>query len=705
MRRIELVAGAAVAAALFAGPAAASAGAAGPGIACTPYGADPCLMPFPNDLFTKNDATTFTGKRVHLPQAAMPVGAVGAIDVAPYDMNDGFDPGSIIMTFVDGVNTQAALDETNPVTQDDISRYTASNAPIVVINAKTGERQPIWVELDSTAPDDASRTLLIHPAALLPEGQRYIVALRNMKDADASKLKAPKWFSLLRDKKKLPKSEKNQKKRYESIFKSLKKAHVKRDNNLYEAWDFTVESRQSLTDPMLRMRNDAFRQLGDHNLADNVASGSAPDFTVDNVTTSGLPAGIASRIDGTFQVPCYLTSTDCALGGSFNYGANSGPYPRPEQLPGNMATAHYQCIIPSSASDADKARAMTYGHGLFGSDGEATNGSGGNQAALAADHNFMSCGTEWWGLAGDDSGAPGTENDQGYDGGVLYNLSTFPTVGDRLQQGYLNTLFLGRLMRTSDGFASNAAFEDGGSNPLFDIRHGYYYGNSQGGIMGGGLTAMSPDIRRSVIGVPGTDYGGLLLQRSSDFVGLFDVVIKSSYTDTSQYSLILDLVEQLWNRGEAEAYAENMTSNPLPSTPSHKVLMHVAFGDHQVSMYSAAVEARTIGAKVYAPGGNALDAGRLTHDANLFFGIDPMPSLPFDGSGIVIWDSGPGRTEAPPFGNIQPPTGGPAQNDPHSDPRKTVAARQQISDFLNDATGTITDQCSNAPCHADAYVP
>ena len=693
---------------ILSGAASATAGAATDGIDCTPYGAQPCLMPFPNNLFTKKDKSTVTGRRVHLPQAAMPAGAAGPIDVGPYDMNDGFDPGSTIIDRVPGLDTPAAMRKTNPVQQPNIGRYKNKNAPIVLIDAKTGKRQPIWVELDSTSPSVDTTTILIHPAKLLPEGHTFIVALRHLKDADGKPLKAPKWFEVLRDGKRLPASEKSQKHRYSSIFKSLGKARIAR-KNLYEAWDFTVSSRQSLTDPVLRMRNDAFAQLGDHDLADGNPGGHAPGFTVTTVKTTGLPPGIAKNVEGTFQVPCYLTSNNCAIGGSFNYAASKGPYQRPKQLPGNMATAHFSCAIPTSATPATPARAMTYGHGLFGDDGEAEDGSGENQASLDAEHNFLSCGTEWWGLARDPSCTPGpcqpgTEDDFAHDATVLGNLSTFPTVGDRLEQAFLNFMFLGRLMRNPAGFASDPAFETAGGKAVFDTKHLYYYGNSQGSTTGGGLVGLSPDFTRAVLGVPGLDYGGLLLQRSTDFVGgatPLDLIIKASYTDTSQYTLILDLLEQIWDRAETSGYAENMTTHPLPDTPSHKVLMHVAYGDHQVTMYSAAVEARTIGAKAYEPGGKALDAGRLVHDKHFLYGIKPLPKLPYDGSGMVIWDSGAGVVDPPPFGNVPPTTG----TDPHSHPRRTLAARRQISGFLDDAGGKITDQCSNAPCHTDFFMP
>ena len=51
------------------------------------------------------------------------------------------------------------------------------------------------------------------------------------------------------------------------------------------------------------------------------------------------------------------------------------------------------------------------------------------------------------------------------------DLNKFPDVVDRLQQGVLNTLYLGRLMRTADGFASDPAFQNGSSQPLFSTAH------------------------------------------------------------------------------------------------------------------------------------------------------------------------------------------------------------------------------------------
>jgi hypothetical protein len=313
------------------------------------------------------------------------------------------------------------------------------------------------------------------------------------------------------------------------------------------------------------------------------------------------------------------------------------------------------------------------------------------------------CATDWWGLA---------EQDTAYDITALQDLNNFPNVVDRLQQGVLNTLFLGRLMLNPKGFASNPAFRTAPrplpvqivpgqiSAPLIDTSHLYYDGNSQGGIMGGMTTAVAPDFQRAVLGVSGMNYGNLLVQRSTDFAP-FGQLLFGSYKDKSLDPVILDLMQQLWDRGDPDGYAQQMTSHPLPDTPSHTVLMQIAYGDHQVSMYSAATEARTIGASAHEP---ALDLStNRGRDRNLFFGIPKIGHYPFGGSAIVIWDSGPGRVQPPPLANLAPRDTA-TNNDPHEDVRSTKAARTQKSDFLA-PSGSVMDVCGGKPCHTDAYTP
>jgi hypothetical protein len=647
---------------------------------------EPCLLPFPNNLLTKPDRTSATGVRLDLPQAAMPTNTNGVqIDVAPYNRHDGFSPGSSIVVRVPGLDNQAAFDETDPVRLEDMSQTYATRAPIVVIDAATRERALIWAELDANAGDPEHTTLLIHPGKNLTEGHRYIVALRNLKDADGNRLQAPDWFRPFRDQH--PRVDRGEERRYRSIFRTLQRVRIKR-KELYAAWDFTVASRQGLSSRMLAIRDDAFAQLGDSDLSDVQVQGSAPQFTVSSVQdfTPAENPRLLREVQGTFTVPCYLSSASCAIGGGFNYNS-ADPDATPTQPPGNVATAQFVCIVPRAAETAP-ARPSLYGHGLLGSRTEVR---AGNVQNMAAEHNFVFCATDWWGLS---------QADVPFDISALQDGNKFPIVIDRLQQGVLNTLFLGRLLATSDGFASDAAFRVNGTS-LLDSSQLYYDGNSQGGIMGGMTTAVAPDYTRAVLGVTGMNYGGMLLQRSSDFPNfalfLFGQLPGGGYTDKSIHPLLLDLMQQLWDRGEANGYAAHMTSDPLPGTPAHKVLMQIAYGDHQVSQYAAAVEARTVGASVHQP---ALDLPDRIQDANLFYGIPEIQSYPFDGSAIVIWDDGPGRVPPPPLTNT-PPSVGP---DPHSSPRNTVAARSQKSAFLA-TNGSVVDVCGGQPCHTDVFTP
>ena len=61
-----------------------------------------------------------------------------------------------------------------------------------------------------------------------------------------------------------------------------------------------------------------------------------------------------------------------------------------------------------------------------------------------------------------------------------------------MQQGFVNLLYLGRAMIHPDGFSSDPAFQDATGDSVIDTDRLFYDGNSQGGIMGGALTASAP---------------------------------------------------------------------------------------------------------------------------------------------------------------------------------------------------------------------
>jgi hypothetical protein len=556
-------------------------------------------------------------------------------------------------------NVDLAVTGAAPIT--DIERSLDADAPIVIVNASTLAHHPFWAELDANAATEPQRALILRPAVNFAEATRYIVALRNMKDTGGALLTPNADFLAYRDGTPTGDPVKEARRPHmEEIFTTLAAAGVPR-NDLYLAWDFTVASERNITERLIAMRDDAFTYLGS----------AAAAFTVSEVTND-VDTRIYRRVKGSYQVPRYVNSITAparlVLG--------------PDGLPVRQATpqpAVFDCIIPRAAlpnatDPATPARASIYGHGLLGSNSEV---GAGNVRDMANEHNFVFCATNWIGMANED--IPNAIN-------ILLNLSNFPSFPDRQQQAMVNQLFLARLMIHPQGFVSDPAFQDSLGSPVIDTSGVFYDGNSQGGIFGGTVMAIAQDITRGVLGVPGMNYS-LLLTRSVDFAA-YSAILYPAYPDQLARPLLLALIQMLWDRSEPNGYAHHITSDPLPNTPAHKILLHVAFGDHQVANVSTEIEARTIGASIHQP---ALAPGRHS-DVDPYFLIPTIPSYPFDGSALIIWDSG---AATPPITNTAPNVG----SDPHEHPRRTAAARVQKSEFLK-AGGAVVDVCSGLPCLA-----
>jgi hypothetical protein len=626
---------------------------------CTGVPKRGCLLPFPNDFaLTKQDRSAPTGRRVAFTRAEMPANSSGKhIDPAEWNRNDGFSPGQPIIVHVPSLTSQARLRSSGIVPVNDLAKYLKPRQPLLLLDEATGRRQIVWGELDANQVATRSRNLIVHPAKNLVPGRRYVVVLRFLRDRQPRGL----WQTTA-----------------PALRRALARAGVS-PASVYLTWDFTVASDRSLTSRLLSIRNNAFRQLGDTNLADGVIQGRAPGFTITGVQdfTPAQNPKIARTVTGTFAVPCYLNQAGCPPGSRLHYGSRR-PDALPTQLPGNVQQAAFQCNIPRAAFTAP-SRISLYGHGLLGSHTQIDET---NIQDMSAEHDFTFCATDWSGMASEDiSNAIA----------ILKDFSGFPSVADRLQQGMVNTLYLGRLLAHPQGFAANPSFQGPGGQRLLDTSNLYFDSNSQGAILGGLATAIAPDWRRAVLGVATMDYAALL-PRSTDF-DTYNAIFAPAYTNEGTRLLIISIAQMLWDRGETDGWAYHVTTSPPAGTPRHTVLMHVAVGDHQVGNAMSDVEARTIGARAYRP---AVAAGR-SFDATPLFGIPTIPGYPFGGSAIVYWDGGPQTPPALPF-NI-PNRGG---LDPHSFPRKTVAARNQKSAFLS-PNGSVINVCGAAPCRTDNF--
>jgi hypothetical protein len=627
-----------------------------------------CLLPWPNDAFTVASSTT-TGRRLNISSKVDPANVNGVhVDPTAQNQGDGFSPGSVIMTYVPGLS----IANSKIATSTNIGLSLAPDSPIVILDTATQARVPYFAELDAQTTNPSEQLLLIHPAVALTEGHRYAVTLRHLVDGNGKRI-APLATTKAALAGKLKPAERGKHIKW-VIRNDL--ASVLGSTVPFQAWDFTVASANSLAGPALTMHKLAYQWLATHHVANtqpSVATDFAPSFAVTSVTDSG---GVRD-VHGTFQVPLFLGDTTPysslvtdSAGNPIINGAQTW-------------TANFICVLPSTVQSDGPATPTVYGHGLLGDAGEVEGGS--FSAGVA--HDLMGCATDWVGMSSSDVGNVARN---------LLDMSTFNTQVDHMLQGFVNFQFLGRLINSSSGFVTDAAFQSGGQ-ALFKTHDCHFMGYSQGGIMGGAASALSTEWSRAILGVPGMDYGGVLLNRSIDW-NKFAAIFTVSYTDPVDEQVVLQFAQLLWDRGENEGYAQHLTSNPYRGIAAKQIFIIENYGDHQVANVAAEMLARTIGARNHQPAFDAQFFGaapRLNVPVTPQWGLSKLNQGKAAKAGLVLWDYG---TPTPPTDNLAPD--GPAfGQDPHGFGRGNALLLNQITTFLS--TGVIPNECGALACQSN----
>jgi hypothetical protein len=603
-----------------------------PTLECDPLVPEHCGYPFPNNVFTVVDDTTPTGRRLAISSAMLPRTLAGATH-SPDALNerDGFAIGGTLLAYLPGATATGLPDPLH------IGDSISPQSPTLVLDADTGELFPHFSEVDLNAEGDGDRSLLVQLAAPLEYGHRYIVAIRGVVDASGSVIAPSPAFAALRDG--TPTDDPAVEARrglYGDVFARLSDAGVPRDD-LQLAWDFTVSSQEHTSGRAVHMRDVAIEQVGD----------AGPSYEITSVDED-WSADVFRRIRGTIEVPLFLDTP--GTGGVMVLDEDGVPQQN------GTASYPFTILVPYSAQ-AEPAPAVAFGHGLFGSRSQVESG---DFQAFANAANVIFVSLDWIGMSDQDPTLVAGLIASGDVGG----LRTMP---DRLQQSFINFVLALRMMKTS--IADDPELQYMGA-PLVDTSTVHYYGGSQGGIMGPCVVALSPDVERGVLAVPGQPYN-LLLDRSVDFEPFADLVA-NSYEDAFDRLMLLGLLQIMWDRGEPSGYSRHLSSDPLPGSSVHDVLMMVSIGDHQVPTVGAHVMARAIGAV------NVGDPLNRT-----VWGVEEATG-PVTGSAMIEHDFG---LPAEPLGNV-PMTEG---DDPHGALAGVPAAVQAVDQFLR--TGQVQLYC------------
>ncbi len=612
-----------------------------------------CMLPYPSNQFTKADPAAATKLRLAIDPAATPKNAAGkAIDPAEWNTGDGFSPASSLLTFVPGLDLAASA----VATVDNIAASSAPSSPIVLLDTTSFSGVQTWAELDANTTQAGDRLLVIHPATTLVDGHHYVVGLRNLKAAGGAPIAAAAVFRAYRDRfdTGVPALE-ARRSAMEATFGSLTAAGIDRAS-LYLAWDFTVASSASLSGRVLKMRDETFTAL----------AGKAP---VVAITAVSDPADklVGREIEGTLTVANYLAG-DGSPGQRFALGADGLPAVNgTRQVP-------FLCAVPEADfNGTTAARVIVFGHDLFGAKEDLRQPA---TVRMMQENRMVFCAVDEIGLAG---------SDVPFVASTASDVSLFPAVADRLQQGMLNTIVLARALRARDGLVLNKAFLRDDGTPLVDNTRLYFLGQGEGGTIGLATSAVSPDWDRVLADESGLDHA-TMMWRSVAYQPLLGLIGKA-YPNQVDRMLAVSMMQVVWDRGEASGYANHITSNPLSGAGQKRVLLRMAFGDHQVANVSTLQLARSLKASLLAP---PLAAGRWPQ-ADPFSGLPVITNFPWDSTGLIVWDSG---AVAPPSTN----TPGTAGHDPHGDVTASFAARTQGSDWLKPSGRVAQNTCLSAPC-------
>lgn len=399
-------------------------------------------------------------------------------------------------------------------------------------------------------------------------------------------------------------------------------------------WSFTVASAESLSG-RLRSMVAAARDL--------------PEFTVDEAGEGGV-------VTGTFAVPNVLDG-DGSTGQRFVLD-DAGLPVRNDEHP--TYDVRFTCVV---GGDGPRPTAV-YGHGLLGTQQEVL-----GLGSVVSGAGLNACATDWLGMSAEDLPTVGR---------ILADASEFPAVADRLQLGQLAFHLLGRLVDDPDGFASDPAFQLADGSSRLEPDSAVFVGLSQGGILGGAVTAVTDQWTRAVLGVPGMGYN-TLLTRSSNWPQ-FQPTFEGAYPDATDRALVLELIQLLWDRGENSGYAQHLDDA--------EVLLIEAIGDHQVANVSTEVLARTIGATVAPDDPYAV----RSDDAEPLWGLERADGFPTTAPFLSVWDYG---TPLPPPDN-RAPTEPEFGEDPHGAGSDEVGVLTLALGFLT--SGEVTDTCGAAPC-------
>jgi hypothetical protein len=635
---------------------------------CDPLVGALCAFPFPSMQYLEEDSSTATGYRVALTEEALPANFRDSTRfLERFNQADGFSIATPWLT----IFPEAALDGASLPSLDDLDASARANSSIQVLDRDTGERYPVWAELDFRAETPEEQTLIIRPMRGLALGRRVAVVITDaLRNEDGSTPVTPPAFAALRDGRPTDSQViEGRREEYEQLFDFLAGAGVDREHVLlaWEAVTFSDELAVSQLEPLVRAATDRVATAPptytvtacySHDADDATDFGCLPEVG------EGQPLSPLTwrRLVLTAELPSFL-GTD-----GYIETDESG-----EPVVQGTFEAEVVVNVPASLRDASAGSApvVVFGHGLLRDPQSyiAADVDINGQMTLAEEMGAVFVGTRWVGLSSSTEDLINATS-------VLSDPGSAFEVADTLRQGIVNQILMAPF--ATEVLASDPllAARDG-SGSIIDGEHVFYTGISLGGIFGTTFMAFSPYVATGVLHVPGSGFVHMMAH-SVDFA-LFQELLNGALGDRREQQLFMALAQRMFDVGDPVNYVGHLVENPLTPLGPKSCLWQCAVGDSEAMWYGCELLVRTGGFPLAAP---------VVSDV---FGLEPIdtPTAPRT-SGMQQFDPGMGLPSL---------EGG--ATEAHTAIRRNPEVHLQTIDYLDrDEPGRIVNHCGG-PCVID----
>ena len=534
------------------------------------------------------------------------------------------------------------------------------------------------------------------PGANFREGERYIVALRKLRDATGARSRAERAFRLYRDRRqdRLAARSSAAARTWSASSGALRRAGDRAARPLpglgLHRRERALAVAAAAVDPRPRVR----RAGRPRPRRPEGRRARAPKFTIDRIidSTPAEKPNVRRRVEGHVTVPCYLDQPGCPPGLALPPRAR-----RP-------AGAHRRATPTRRRSSAtSRARPRRPRRPARRSTDTACSAAPARSApttsSSSATRTTCSCArADWIGMAERTSPTPLA---------ILQDLSRFPSLADRLQQGFLDFLFLGRAMihptglRREPGVPGRRRPADRHAPALLLRQQPGRHRRRRAD------RAWRPTSTARCSSCGAMNYS-LLLTRSVDF-DPFAAVLYPAYPDELERPLMLSLIQIALGPRRPERLRLAHDHDPTPNTPRHKVLLHPVLRR--------------------PPGGQRRHRGRGAHDRLApapararpgpqhrrapYYGIPPIRSFPYAGD-ARWWSGTSGRcaarvrragteclgTPPPPITNTAA-----AARRRSARPRDRVARRARSASSPSSCASTARSStcAAGCPCHAAGW--